>query len=115
MKKRKLGRELDVSAIGLGCMGFSHGYGGAEEKDAIAAIQELKERLETLRAEAEASAAARAQAQKKPRGAHSLAAPASRHPADGTIEVTPVDRTAGSGSFRFIWHRKLEQPAFRGH
>ena len=26
MKKRKL-RELEVSAIGMGCMGFSHGYG----------------------------------------------------------------------------------------
>jgi aryl-alcohol dehydrogenase-like predicted oxidoreductase len=38
MKTRKLGRELEVSAIGLGCMGFSHGYGGAEEKDAIDAM-----------------------------------------------------------------------------
>jgi aryl-alcohol dehydrogenase-like predicted oxidoreductase len=38
MKTRKLGRELEVSAIGLGCMGFSHAYGGAEEKDAIHAM-----------------------------------------------------------------------------
>ena len=38
MKTRKLGRELDVSAIGLGCMGFGHAYGGAEEKDAIIAM-----------------------------------------------------------------------------
>lgn len=38
MKTRKLGHELEVSAIGLGCMGFSHGYGGADEKDAIAAL-----------------------------------------------------------------------------
>lgn len=38
MKTRKLGRELEVSAIGLGCMGFSHAYGGAEEKDAITAM-----------------------------------------------------------------------------
>lgn len=31
MQFRKL-RELDVSAIGLGCMGFSHGYGPAPER-----------------------------------------------------------------------------------
>jgi aryl-alcohol dehydrogenase-like predicted oxidoreductase len=43
MKKRTLGRDLEVSAIGLGCMGFSHGYGGAEEKDAIAAIHRAVE------------------------------------------------------------------------
>ncbi|MFJ5160618.1 aldo/keto reductase [Pantoea sp. NPDC088449] len=32
MKSRKL-RELNVSAIGLGCMGFSHGYGPAPERE----------------------------------------------------------------------------------
>lgn len=32
MKTRKL-RELNVSAIGLGCMGFSHGYGPAPERN----------------------------------------------------------------------------------
>jgi len=35
MKKRKLGKSgLEVSAIGLGCMGLSYGYGPAVEKDA---------------------------------------------------------------------------------
>lgn len=43
MKTRKLGRELEVSAIGLGCMGFSHGYGGAEEQDAITAMHRAVE------------------------------------------------------------------------
>ena len=43
MRTRKLGRELDVSAIGLGCMGFSHAYGGAEETDAITAMHRAVE------------------------------------------------------------------------
>jgi aryl-alcohol dehydrogenase-like predicted oxidoreductase len=34
MKKRKLG-ALEVSAIGLGCMGFTAAYGGQEEQDSI--------------------------------------------------------------------------------
>jgi aryl-alcohol dehydrogenase-like predicted oxidoreductase len=33
MQKRKLGNSnLEVSAIGLGCMGFSHGYGATPER-----------------------------------------------------------------------------------
>ena len=40
MQIRKLGNKLDVSAIGLGCMGLTSAYGpAAEKKDAIALIR----------------------------------------------------------------------------
>lgn len=35
MKMRKFGSELTVSALGLGCMGMSHAYGGQDEAEAI--------------------------------------------------------------------------------
>jgi aryl-alcohol dehydrogenase-like predicted oxidoreductase len=39
MQKRKLGREgLEVSALGLGCMGMSQSYGAANETESIATI-----------------------------------------------------------------------------
>jgi aryl-alcohol dehydrogenase-like predicted oxidoreductase len=41
MKKRILGANrasLEVSALGLGCMGMSHQYGKAEEKDSLAVL-----------------------------------------------------------------------------
>src|SRR5229473_1324477 len=46
MQKRKLGKSnLEVSAIGLGCMGLSFGYGPAVEKQAgIALIRSAVER-----------------------------------------------------------------------
>jgi aryl-alcohol dehydrogenase-like predicted oxidoreductase len=46
MKKRKLGKgNLEVSAIGLGCMGLSFGYGPAvDKKEGIALIQAAVER-----------------------------------------------------------------------
>jgi aryl-alcohol dehydrogenase-like predicted oxidoreductase len=46
MQKRKLGRSnLEVSALGLGCMGLSFGYGPATEKqEAIALIRAAFER-----------------------------------------------------------------------
>jgi len=50
MQKRKLGKSnLEVSAIGLGCMGMSFGYGPAmDKKDGIALIRAAVERGDTF-------------------------------------------------------------------
>ena len=47
MQKRKLGKSnLDVSAIGLGCMGMSFGYGpAADKREMISLIRSAVERL----------------------------------------------------------------------
>lgn len=45
MEKRTLGKDLEVSALGLGCMGLSHGYGAATDtKDAVALIRAAHDR-----------------------------------------------------------------------
>ncbi|MBZ5574428.1 MAG: aldo/keto reductase [Acidobacteriia bacterium] len=38
MKTRKLGKNLEVSAIGLGCMGMSFGYGPAADKEEMISL-----------------------------------------------------------------------------
>ncbi len=44
MKKRKLGQSLEVSEIGLGCMGMSYGYGAPKDKqDMIKLIRKAVE------------------------------------------------------------------------
>ncbi|CCV03769.1 conserved hypothetical protein [Mesorhizobium metallidurans STM 2683] len=43
MQTRKLGTELDVYPVGLGCMGMSFGYGGQEEKESIATLRRAVE------------------------------------------------------------------------
>ncbi len=43
MKKRTLGNDLEVSAIGLGCMGMSFAYGEADEKESLATIDRALE------------------------------------------------------------------------
>lgn len=43
MRTRRLGRDLEVSALGLGCMGMSHAYGGQEEAKSIATLHRAVE------------------------------------------------------------------------
>lgn len=56
MQKRKLGnRSLEVSALGLGCMGLNFGYGPATEKrTAVSSIRSAVERGVTFFDAAEA-------------------------------------------------------------
>jgi aryl-alcohol dehydrogenase-like predicted oxidoreductase len=43
MEKRTLGKDLQVSAIGLGCMGMSFAYGATDEKESLATIDRALE------------------------------------------------------------------------
>lgn len=43
MNKRKLGTDLEVSAVGLGCMGMSFAYGAADETESLATIDRALE------------------------------------------------------------------------
>lgn len=44
MQERILGKDLKVSAVGLGCMGFSHAYGApTEQKEAVYRLQQSVE------------------------------------------------------------------------
>lgn len=43
MRKRTLGKDLEVSAVGLGCMGMSFAYGEADEKESLATIDRALE------------------------------------------------------------------------
>lgn len=48
MQRRRLGDGLEVSALGLGCMGMSDFYAGRDEGEAIATIHEALDRGVTL-------------------------------------------------------------------
>lgn len=47
MKTRKLGTELEVYPVGLGCMGMSFAYGGQPEAEAIATLHRAVEIVST--------------------------------------------------------------------
>jgi aryl-alcohol dehydrogenase-like predicted oxidoreductase len=42
MKSRRIGPHLTVSAVGLGCMGMSHAYGGQDEQESIRTLDSVK-------------------------------------------------------------------------
>ncbi|MCY7344787.1 MAG: aldo/keto reductase [Pyrinomonadaceae bacterium] len=46
MNKRTLGKNLKVSAVGLGCMGMSEFYGAANERDDAESIKTIHRALE---------------------------------------------------------------------
>jgi len=47
MQKRRLGKSgLEVSAIGLGCMTMSHGYGATEERDERESVATIHRAIE---------------------------------------------------------------------
>ena len=46
MQKRKLGNSLEVSALGLGCMGMSFAYGTPEERDGRESIATIHRAIE---------------------------------------------------------------------
>jgi aryl-alcohol dehydrogenase-like predicted oxidoreductase len=48
MRTRRLGAELEVAEIGLGCMGMSAFYSGADERESIATIHHALDRGVTL-------------------------------------------------------------------
>src|SRR5205807_2820058 len=46
MQQRKLGNSLEVSAVGLGCMGMSFAYGAPEERDERESIATIHRAIE---------------------------------------------------------------------
>jgi len=46
MQKRRLGNNLEVSALGLGCMGMSFAYGTPEERDGLESIATIHRAIE---------------------------------------------------------------------
>lgn len=99
MQTRKLGQQcLEVSALGLGCMGMPDSYGGRDEAESVATINRALDRIKGCNA-AQLALAVRARCPAPPtpqrRSAcvrRSIARPTRRtmgRPAG--VEVTPSD------------------------
>ena len=51
MKKRKLGQQgLEVSALGLGCMGMSFAYGPADQEESLRVLHRALDTEEGMKA-----------------------------------------------------------------
>ena len=98
LSKRKLGRQgLEVSAIGLGCMGMSQSYGPADEAESIATLHRAIELGCTFLDTAEVLWSVRQRGADRP-GAQGPARPGRRSPPNSASASRAASRSAPNGT-----------------